>query len=153
MENLDWLDNEIRRGLSKLVCLCLDSAPAADLIEGTAQSWLEALTFRRAWDAKRDMPRVREAFTTLMRTSRRWPTVPDFDSCLPRVEQMLALPAKPTDPERALRAIAEAQALLDADRPKPPPVPDPEPRPDLSSVEADLREHYDRKRVAAGDVS
>src|SRR3546814_12902362 len=63
--NPNWLNDEIRRGLSRLVCLCLDSAPAVDLVEGTAQAWLTALTRGRAWDEQRDAPRVRAAFDTL----------------------------------------------------------------------------------------
>lgn len=145
-----WLNDEIRVGLSKLLCLRLEGTPPADMIEGTAQAWLEALTHRRAWDSERDTPRVREAFTTLLRTSRRWPSIPDFDAALPRLEQVPALPAAPADPERAERSIAEARALIGA---KPPAPPAPEPRVDLAATEAELRRHYDRKRAAAGDVS
>lgn len=109
----NWLNDEIRKGLSKVLCLRLEGTPSADMIEGTAQAWLEALSYRRAWDAERDIPRIREAFTTLMRTSRRWPSIPDFDAALPRIERLLdALPARPADPERARRAIEQAQAIL-----------------------------------------
>lgn len=149
----EWLNDEIRRGLSKLLCLRLDGTPPADMIEGTAHAWLEALSFRRAWEPERDIPRIREAFTTLLRNSRRWPNIPDFDASLPRIERLLELPAKPSDPERAKRAIAEAQAMLTG---VPRPEAKSEPERDLAAgamaaTEAYLQAHYDRKRAAAGD--
>src|SRR3546814_17324957 len=76
--NPNWLNDEIRRGLSRLVCLCLDSAPAVDLVEGTAQAWLTALTRGRAWDEQRDAPSVRAAFHTSLATAHRWPLPRDL---------------------------------------------------------------------------
>src|SRR3546814_8252080 len=89
--NPNWLNDEIRRGLSRLVCLCLDSAPAVDLVEGTAQAWLTALTRGRAWDEQRDAPRVRAAFDTLLANAQRWPILRDLLAAMPEASRQARL--------------------------------------------------------------
>ena len=90
---MDWMTKEILTGLQKLLCLSLDRTPALDSIEGTLAAWMEALTFGRAWDEQRDTPRIRQAFSTLMQNSDRWPSPSQFNDCLPRIVNNLdALP-------------------------------------------------------------
>lgn len=153
---MDWFTNEIINGLTKLMSLSLDRTPAADSVQITAATWIEATTAGRAWHAPRDTDRIRTAFITLARTSDRWPSPKQFLDALPRVEQAaLTYELKPADPARALAAIAEAQALLRSDRPEPKPIDvEHDPRP-LAEVEAELVRHYgtDRKSQAAGDAS
>lgn len=74
----EWLLVELASGLQRLACLSLDRTPAAEILTGTATAWLEALTDSRTWDESRDTPRIRQAFTTLARTSRRWPAPAEF---------------------------------------------------------------------------
>src|SRR3546814_1192971 len=85
--NPNRLNDEIRRGLSRLVCLCLDSAPAVDLVEGTAQAWLTALTRGRAWDEQREAQRVRAAFDTLLANAQRWPIPHDLLAAMPEARR------------------------------------------------------------------
>lgn len=99
-------------GFQKLMCLRLDGQPADDMIEGTVQAWLEALTHNRVWDRARDEDRVRSAFRVLASTRRAWPAPADLFDALPRFEPIKALPARVADPERALAAIEEVRALL-----------------------------------------
>src|SRR3546814_16638784 len=89
--NPNWLNDEIRRGLSRLVCLCLDSAPAVDLVEGTAHAWLTALTRGRAWDEQRDAPRVRASFDTLLANAQRWPIPRDLLAAIPDANRQAPL--------------------------------------------------------------
>ena len=109
----DWLEVEILAGLQRLACLSLDRTPAAEMLPGTAQAWIEALTDGRTWDRERDEQRVRRAFVVLSKTVRRWPAPVEFVEALPRPEQLaLAKQPIPADPQRAAAAIAEVTAML-----------------------------------------
>ena len=109
----DWLEVEILAGLQRLACLSLDRTPAAEMLPGTAQAWIEALTDGRAWDRERDEQRVRRAFVVLSKTVRRWPAPVEFVEALPRPEQLaLAKQPIPADPQRAAAEIAEVTAML-----------------------------------------
>ena len=109
----DWLEVEILAGLQRLACLSLDRTPAAEMLPGTAQAWIEALTDGRAWERERDEQRVRRAFVVLSKTVRRWPAPVEFVEALPRPEQLaLAKQPIPADPQRAAAAIAEVTAML-----------------------------------------
>lgn len=99
-------------GFQKLICLGLERQPAADLIPGTVAAWCEAITRGRCWDETRDRPRLRQAFTTLAATRKTWPAPGDLLEALPPAPQLKALPAKPADPERAKRCIAEVRSML-----------------------------------------
>lgn len=72
--------------MSKLLCLRLDGSPAGDMVEGTAQAWLDAVTYRRQWVEQRDAPRVAEAFRVLVATCRKWPAPHDLIEALPAPE-------------------------------------------------------------------
>ena len=109
----DWLEVEILAGLQRLACLSLDRTPAAEMLPGTAQAWIEALTDGRAWDRERDEQRVRRAFVVLSKTVRRWPAPVEFVEALPRPEQLaLTKQPIPADPRRAAAEIAEVTAML-----------------------------------------
>lgn len=78
-----WFLNEILTGLQKLYTLSLDRTPAADVLPGTASTWVEALTMGRNWDQQRDTPRIREAFARMKLDAQRWPSPRDFLDALP----------------------------------------------------------------------
>lgn len=69
-----------------MVCLCLDGSPAVDLIEGTAQAWLTAITHGRVFDQQRDTPRIRAAFDRLLANATRWPIPRDLIEAMPSPE-------------------------------------------------------------------
>ena len=110
-----WMHNEIRDGLSKLLCLRLDNCPADDMIDGTAQAWGVALTVGKAWDEHRDRWRIREGFDHLLASGiTRWPQPQRLLDCLPEPRELrLAGSTRPNpdDPyERQHRArMAEYQ--------------------------------------------
>lgn len=144
-----WLTREIGAGLAKLLALRLDGCPSDDMIEATVVTWIDSLTFNRVWDEGRDAPRLRHAFKVLGATRLNWPKPLELVENLPRVEALLALPAKPVDPETAAANIREIMAMLNAPRE---PAPVAEDRPPLADIEAGLRKHYtDQKSKAAGE--
>jgi hypothetical protein len=79
----DWLRNAILDGLTKLMTLSLDRQPAADVIVGTAGTWLEAITHARSWDQQRDLPHIRAAFVMLAGHCVEWPKPRQFLDALP----------------------------------------------------------------------
>lgn len=78
-----WFRNEILTGLQKLYTLSLDQTPSADTLPGTAMTWVEALTHGRNWEAERDTPRIREAFSRMVLNCTHWPKPRDLLDALP----------------------------------------------------------------------
>ena len=70
-------------------------------------AWYEAWTFNKSWDEMRDRTRFRQAFVCFSAHNiGAWPQPAEVLALLPLVEELKALPAKPTDPARA-------QAMID----------------------------------------
>lgn len=87
------MKKELMTGFQKLFCLGMDRTPSHELILGTTEAWMEALTNGREWNQERDTPRIQQAFSTIMRTRKYWPTPADFLECMPRIVNTLdALP-------------------------------------------------------------
>lgn len=151
----DWLEIEILTGLQKLSCLSMDRTPAAEILPGTAQAWMEAITDGMAWDERRDAERVAATFRVLARISRRWPLPAEFLAALPPVPPLPALSyeRKPASPEVIERARKQVEAMaLGVVQPVPFAKVEREKSPlELAAIEQDLRQHYDAKRAAAGD--
>lgn len=96
-----------------MLCLNLERTPAAEIIPGTVEAWLEVAADRRAWDEARDIPRIRQAFLTLARTRRTWPAPVDFFEALPPFRsELVALPKKAADPERVKAVMDEMGKTL-----------------------------------------
>lgn len=79
----DWLRSEVLDGLCKLVSLGLDRMPAIDIINITADTWVESLSCCREWSEAEDRVRVRVAFATLAVTRTVWPCPRHFLEALP----------------------------------------------------------------------
>ena len=139
-----------------MFCLSLDRTPAAEMLPGTAQTWLEAITDGKAWDEGRDADRIAAGFRTLARIARRWPAPAEFLDVVPPVADLPAIgyESKPVTPEQAAANIAKLKAMLGrVTEPMPPARVERETTPEQRErIEADLREHYDRKRAAGGDA-
>lgn len=111
-----WFIKRIRRGLAALVALRLDGHPAADMVEATAQVWVQALWPGRVWD-ETDAARIGEAFRQIALQETRWPAPAVFLRYLPARAPVAALPApKMTQEEKEankarlaemMRALAE----------------------------------------------
>lgn len=149
----EWLLLEIATGLQKLSTLSLDRTPAAEILVGTAGTWLEVLTFDRVWDEARDAPRVRAAFITLARTREAWPAPKLLIEALPPSKQVaLEAPREISDsPElRAVMAGADPREVLGITELGPEAVS--ARRSGLDAAEQELRQHYgtDGKAAAAG---
>lgn len=78
-----WLNDAISLGLAKLLLLRLDGSPPDDVIDGTADAWLEALTHGMTWDEQRDRSRIDHAFRTLAQTRKAWPSPSHLLDSLP----------------------------------------------------------------------
>lgn len=76
-------------------------------------AWYRAVTDGRVWDRQLDTPRFRNAFVTLMKNRRQWPSPADFMDAMPPREQ-LVLTKQPikANPERAAQAAAELAGFL-----------------------------------------
>lgn len=86
------LQDVIIKGLQNLMALRLRGAPAADTLEATAKAWILALTAKPvAWDAERDVARMKKAFVTLMGNCETWPTPVAFYERLPPREQQKSI--------------------------------------------------------------
>ena len=108
--------------MQKLLPLSLERAPAAELIEGSALAWCEAIGRGKRWDEGRDAPRFREAFRSLMGRCRSWPAPIDFLEALPRIETPTTTePRLASEGARAAgaRAIGDIAALLKIEPVKP----------------------------------
>lgn len=106
------IEQEIRRGLSKLVCLSLDHTPAMDMLEGTVSAWCSAITYRKVW-TQADMPRFVEAFGYLLQNCSHWPSPQDFLQAMPgppsEAEKARALEVLPPADKRAqLQLVSES---------------------------------------------
>ena len=98
---MNWMKKELMTGFQKLFCLGMDRTPSHELILGTTEAWMEALTHNRTWDQERDTVRIQQAFSTVMRTKKFWPTPAEFMECVPAIVERPALPAQTfTDEER-----------------------------------------------------
>lgn len=108
---MDWLKREILTGVQRLLCLGLDGQPAAEVLPGTVAAWCEAIQRGRLMDEQRDVPRIREAFATVVSRARRWPAPIDLIEALPRwiPQDTVALPV---GSEEQARRDEAAQANL-----------------------------------------
>jgi hypothetical protein len=98
----DWFERELVSGLSGLVALRLDGAPAADAITLTLDIWLVALKKSQRWDEHQDTTRIRSAFETLFASCERWPAPARLIRELPaRIESSASPKPTLTDEQRA----------------------------------------------------
>ncbi|SEO76754.1 hypothetical protein SAMN02800692_2017 [Luteibacter sp. UNC138MFCol5.1] len=110
----------------KLLTLSLDGQPAHDVTGPTLATWTEALCVDRVWDEKRDVPRFRKAFRTLMTTCERWPSPKKFLDALP--SSVVPFRAGPRLEHEGTRQ-ARMQSFAEVRRKLGIPEPDDEPEP------------------------
>ncbi len=110
-----WLAKEVAAGIQKLMTLSLEGQPASELLRGTVLAWCEALETGRTLDRDIDTPRIRAAFSALVRDSRRWPAPRHFLDALPARPSLPALPRMLSDAEReaGMRRLEAIIATLD----------------------------------------
>jgi len=138
-----------------MFCLSLDRTPAAEMLPGTAQTWLEAITDGKAWDEGRDADRIAAGFRTLARIARRWPAPAEFLDVVPPVADLPAIgyESKPVTPEQAAANIAKLKAMLGGvTEPMPPAKVERETTPEQRDrLEEELRTHYGKTAAAGPD--
>lgn len=101
----DWFVEVVAEGIAKLYVLRLESAPAADTLDGVELVWVEALWYTPiAWDREQDAPRLRQAFRALTQRLSRWPAPRELMEHLPSRPKRQELPPPPPTPEQKARA-------------------------------------------------
>jgi hypothetical protein len=93
-----------------LLCLRLESTPAVDMIDGTAQAWMTAITHGLVWNEQRDRARFQAAFDTLLANCTRWPIPRELLNALPAPDQQPRLghaSGIPETREGRMRRLAE----------------------------------------------
>ncbi len=108
---MDWIRREIADGLQALLSLRLKNTPAEDMIELTADIWVQAFSVKLgSWAVEElDAPRIREAFRQTFAKIREWPAPLDVIEKLPLRPEPRQLP-QPEPNEEAqtrIRAIIE----------------------------------------------
>ncbi|MCS4503873.1 hypothetical protein NYO91_07255 [Arhodomonas aquaeolei] len=103
----DWFQEVVAEGIAKLYVLRLDSAPAADTLDGVEMVWVEALWHcGKQWDEAADYERLRRAFVALTQRVDRWPAPKQLLENLPPRPQPKSLPQPKPTPEERERAQA-----------------------------------------------
>lgn len=91
---MDWIRGEVADGLQALLSLRLRNTPAEDMIELTADIWVQALALRVSAETI-DAPRIREGFRLIFPRIREWPAPIDVIELMPPRPARAALPAPP----------------------------------------------------------
>ena len=108
-----WFAKRIRRGLAALVALRLEGHPAADMVEATAQVWVQALWPGRVWEEAADSGRIGETFRQITLHETRWPAPAVFLRYLPARAPLAALPAPKLSAAEKEANKARLQKMLD----------------------------------------
>lgn len=72
-------------GLASWLLLSLEGQPAADLINAVADKWICDLWAARDWADARYASRLKPAFAQAVKGAKRWPTIADVLSFIPRL--------------------------------------------------------------------
>lgn len=108
----EWFVEVVAEGIAKLYVLRLESAPAADTLDGVEMVWVEALWYSgKVWEEHLDRNRLRQAFVHLVQTVTRWPAPRTLMDHLPARAKPRELPAPPPTPEDRARAEAQLAKL------------------------------------------
>lgn len=110
---MDWIKCEVGNGLQGLIALRLRNAPAEDMIELTADIWVESFAQRVSIEGL-DAPRIREGFRRIFPRIREWPAPIDVIELMPNRPVRQALPepeVKDLDP-RVRELIRDLSARL-----------------------------------------
>jgi len=108
----DWFESVVAEGIAKLYVLRLESAPAADTLDGVELVWVEALWYSNvAWDEELDTERLRQAFRALTQRLHRWPAPRELMEHLPARPKRRELPPPPQTPEQKAKAVAQLAKL------------------------------------------
>lgn len=101
-KDLAWLREAVGDGLMRLFALRLKEAPAAEMIELTAEVWLDSLVnLNRDWQESLDAPRIKKAFIRLTQLCSEWPAPAALIEELPPRDIPRLLPEPPPTKEEA----------------------------------------------------
>lgn len=108
----EWFREVVAEGIARLYVLRLDSAPAADTLDGVELVWVEALwTCGKDW-VEEDAWRLRRAFVALSQRATRWPAPAQLLEQLPARTPRRHLPPPPLSDEEVERNRARLRQIL-----------------------------------------
>lgn len=97
---MEWIRREIANGLQALLSLRLDNTPAEDMIELTADIWVQAFA-QRCRSESVDAPRIRAGFRETFPRIRKWPVPADvLERMPPRPDPPQLPPPEPNEEGR-----------------------------------------------------
>jgi hypothetical protein len=113
----EWVRDEIKLGLKKLVLLRLEGCPAHDAMLAAGGCWMQVFAYRRVWVAAQQ-PALREAFIRHAAKVAKWPAPADIlalfnDLDAPRRQAAAPAPVSPSGSfaDRKAEASRQIQAL------------------------------------------
>ena len=110
---LQFINEEVKIGLQRLVCLRLEGTPPADVLGFTGQIWVDAMRqLPIGWNAPQDKGRIAASFNVLIRQSARWPAVKHLIDNLPKRAPLPALAAPKITPKQRKEGKQKLNQIL-----------------------------------------
>ena len=110
---LQFINEEVKIGLQRLVCLRLEGTPPADVLGFTGQIWVDAMRqLPIGWNAPQDKGRIAASFNVLIRQSTRWPAVKHLIDNLPKRAPLPALAAPKITPKQRKEGKQKLNQIL-----------------------------------------
>jgi len=110
---MPWVREVVGDGLSALLALRLKNTPAEDMIELTADIWVQAFR-QRAFIEEVDAPRIREAFRRIFPRIREWPAPLDVIELMPPRPERLKLPQPKVSDEEHAKNVARVRLMVES---------------------------------------
>lgn len=110
----DWIRAEIANGLQALLSLRLKNTPAEDMIELTADIWVQAFLHRLGTSTIEciDGPRIREGFRRIFGQIREWPAPIDVIERMPARPEREQLPPPQVTPEQHRENVTRVKGMF-----------------------------------------
>lgn len=110
---MQWIREEVGNGLQALLSLRLKNTPAEDMIELTADIWVQAFSETLgSWAVEElDAHRIREGFRKAFPKIREWPAPIDIIEQMPKRSEPRQLPGPEPDEEAKQRIRATIEGL------------------------------------------
>ena len=110
---LQFINEEVKVGLQRLVCLRLEGTPPADILGFTGQIWVDAMRqLPIGWNETQDKGRITASFNVLIRQSARWPAIKHLIDNLPKRVPLPTLAAPKITPKQRKEGKEKLNQIL-----------------------------------------
>lgn len=110
--NQQTLISVIVRELNKLSALSLSFAPRPEMIQKTAEVWIETLSTEFTQRDEVEIRRIQFAFSELRKKSDKWPSPAMFVSCLPPYKKQYEIAGPPPTEEECQTGQAAIKNII-----------------------------------------